>query len=110
MLDSRCGRIAGRIFGPNRAVWSGASLALIPESPADHVQSYRETAADEYGFFQIAGIPPGKYTLAGWLDDPPCDVYDSDGLDACRTTGMAVTVDANSQQTIAFYVKALRGQ
>ena len=110
VLDSRGGRITGRIFGPGGEVWSGASLALIPESPRDHVQSYRQTAADEYGFFQIAGIPPGKYTLAGWLDDPPCDVYDPDGLDACRTTGMAVTVDANSQQSVALNVKALRGQ
>jgi hypothetical protein len=106
VLDSRGGRINGRVFGPNGDVWSGASMVLIPESPADHLQAYRETAADEYGLFQIAGIPPGKYTLAAWLDDAPCDVYDPDGLDGCRTSGMAVTVDASSQQTIAFNVKA----
>jgi hypothetical protein len=106
VLDSRGGRIDGRVFGPNGDVWSGASMVLIPESPADHLQAYRETAADEYGIFQIAGVPPGKYTLAAWLDDPPCDVYDPDGLDGCRASGMAVTVDANSQQTIAFNVKA----
>jgi carboxypeptidase family protein len=106
VLDANGGRINGRVFGPNGDVWSGASMVLIPESPADHLQAYRETAADEYGIFQIAGIPPGKYTLAAWLDDPPCDVYDPDNLDGCRTSGMAVTVDANSQQTIAFNVKA----
>ncbi len=106
VLDSRGGRINGRVYGPNGDVWSGASMVLIPESPADHLQAYRETAADEYGRFQIAGIPPGKYTLAAWLDDAPCDVYDPDGLDGCRTSGMAVAVDANSQQTIAFNVKA----
>jgi len=110
VLDARGGRVTGRVYGPNGDVWSGASLALIPESPADHVQSYRETAADEYGFFQIPGIPPGKYTLVGWLDDPPCDVYDPAGLDGCRTTGMAVTVDANSQQSVALNVKALKNQ
>jgi hypothetical protein len=91
-------------------VWSGARIALIPESPADHLQSYRETAANEYGIFQIAGIPPGKYTLVGWLDDPPCDVYDPDGLDGCRTAGTMVTVDANSQQSIALNIKAVRTQ
>jgi hypothetical protein len=110
VLDARGGRLNGRVIGPSGDVWSGANLVLIPESPADHLQNYRETAADEYGLFQIAGIAPGKYTLAGWLDDAPCDPYDPDGLDACRTTGMAVTVDSNSQQTIAFNVKALRGQ
>jgi hypothetical protein len=110
VLDSRGGRLSGRVMGPSGDVWSGANLVLIPESPADHWQSYREAAADEYGFFQISGIAPGKYTLAGWLDDPPCDVYDPDGLEACRMTGTAVTVDANSQQSIAFNVKALRAQ
>jgi len=108
VLDSRGGRLDGRVFGPGGDVWSGASIALIPESPADHLQSYRETAANEYGIFQIAGIPPGKYTLVGWLDDPPCDVYDPGGLDACRTAGTAVTVEASSQQTIALNVKAVR--
>jgi len=110
VLDGRGGRVTGRVYGLNGEVWSGASLALIPESPADHVQSYREAAADEYGFFQIGGIPPGKYTLVAWLDDPPCDVYDPAGLDGCRTTGMALTVDANSQQSVALNVKALRNQ
>ncbi|HEY2844213.1 MAG TPA: carboxypeptidase-like regulatory domain-containing protein [Bryobacteraceae bacterium] len=110
MLDSRGGRVDGRVYGPNGDVWSGANLALIPESPAEHWQSYRETAADEYGAFKIAGVPPGKYTLVGWLDDPPCDVYDPDGLEACRVSGTAVTVDANSQQTVALNVKAPRAQ
>jgi len=107
VLDSRGGRLDGRVYGPNGEVWSGASLVLIPESPADHLQSYRQTAADEYGIFQIPGIPPGQYTLVAWLDDPPCDVYDPDGLEGCRMTGTAVTVAANGQQTVAFSVKAL---
>jgi hypothetical protein len=110
VLDSRGGRLDGRVFGPNGDVWSGASMVLIPDSPSDRLQSYRETAADEYGIFQIAGIPPGNYTLVAWLDDPPCDVYDPNGLDGCRTTGMAVTVGVSSQQRIAFNVKALRAQ
>ena len=110
VLDARGGRLDGRVFGPNGDMWSGASVVLIPESPADHLQSYRETAADEYGMFRIAGIAPGNYTLVAWLDDPPCDVYDPNGLDDCRSTGMAVTVAANSQQTIALDMKALRTQ
>jgi hypothetical protein len=110
VLDSRGGRLDGRVFGPNGDVWSGASIVLIPDSPAGRLQSYRETSGDEYGIFQIGGIAPGKYTLVGWLDDPPCDVYDQDGLDGCRTAGMAAAVEANGQQTLALNMKALRGQ
>jgi hypothetical protein len=74
------------------------------------LQSYREAAADEYGDFQITGIPPGKYTLVAWLDDPPCDVYDPDAQAACRAVGMAVTVQPSSQQSFAFNVKSLARQ
>jgi hypothetical protein len=103
VLDSRGGRLDGRVYGPNGGVWSGASLVLIPDSPADHLQSYRQTAADEYGIFQIPGIPPGRYTLVAWLDNP-------DGLEGCRTSGTTVTVAANSWQTVALNVKTLRAR
>jgi hypothetical protein len=78
-----------RVFGPDGSVWSGASLALVPDPPQGRLQSYRTGLADEYGQFQIRGVPPGRYTLIAWLDDPPCDVYDPSGLEACRATGMA---------------------
>jgi hypothetical protein len=110
VLDSRGGRLDGRVYGPNGEVWSGASLVLIPDSPSDHLQSYRQTAADEYGIFQIPGIPPGRYTLVAWLDEPACDVYDPDGLEGCRVSGTTVTVAANSRQTVALNVKALRAR
>jgi hypothetical protein len=110
VLDSRGGRLDGRVYGPNGEVWSGASLVLIPDSPSDHLQSYRQTAADEYGIFQIPGIPPGRYTLVAWLDEPACDVYDPDGLEGCRASGTTVTVAANSRQTVALNVKALRAR
>jgi len=63
VVDSRGGRISGRVFGPDNDVWSGANMALIPDPPRDRLQSYREAAGDEFGDFQIRGIPPGKYTL-----------------------------------------------
>jgi hypothetical protein len=108
VLDSRGGRLNGQVFGPAGDVWSGASVVLIPEPPRGRLQDYREVPADEYGQFQIRGIRPGQYTLVAWLDEPPCDVYDPEALDACRATGMAVTVEAASEQSFAFNVRAPR--
>jgi len=84
-----------------------ARVAIAPVSKRD-AYTVALTGAD--GRFTFSNLSPGKYTLVGWLDEPPCDVYDPAGLDGCRTTGMALTVDANSQQSVALNVKALRNQ
>lgn len=88
VLDSRGGRVAGQVVDSNNNAWSGASLMLIPDPAQGRLQSYRNGSADEYGHFQIRGVPPGKYVLVAWLDDPPCDLYDPEGVDVCRIAGM----------------------
>lgn len=108
VLDARGGRVGGRVFGPDGAVWSGASLALVPDPPQGRLQSYRTGVADEYGQFQIRGVPPGRYTLIAWLDDPPCDVYDPSGLEACRATGMAVWVEQAGSLSLQFNARQLQ--
>jgi hypothetical protein len=111
VLDSRGGIVSGRVFGAGGGlsgeVWSGANLALIPDPPGGRLQDYRGSSADEYGQFRIRGVAPGKYTLVAWLDDPPCDVYDPDGLEPCRYTGMQVTVDAAAEQRVELNMKAV---
>ena len=108
VLDSRGGRVAGRVFGPDGAVWSGASVALIPDPPQGRLQSYRENSADEYGQFQIRGVPPGRYVLIAWLDERPCDYYDPDGLAGCRAVGMPVTVAQAAQENVTLQMKPPR--
>ena len=80
VVDSRGGRVSGLVLGPDGNVWSGASPMLIPDPPQGRLQSYRETAANEFGQFQIRGIPlagraplrlstiPRGWTLAGRRD------------------------------------------
>ena len=109
VLDSRGGNIAGAVSS-NDALWPGATVSLIPDPPRDRLQSYKETFADQYGEFHLDGIAPGRYILTAWLDEPACDVYDEDALDACRVTGMVVNVAARSQQEIALKVKQLAGR
>jgi hypothetical protein len=105
VLDSRGGRVGGRVIGPDGTVWSGANLMLIPDPAEGRLQAYRDGVADEYGIFQLRGVPPGKYVLVAWLDDPPCDFYDPSGLEACRAAGQAVSVDVASQQAFEFKVR-----
>ena len=112
VLESRGGRVAGRISaatstsGFDDPAWSGAAIVLIPEG-RDRLQHYREAQADQYGRFDISGIPPGRYTLTGYLDQPPCDIYDEADLPACRATGMTVDVAPGSLQELQLRIKPL---
>jgi hypothetical protein len=108
VVDSRGGRVTGVVAGPDDQVWSGASMALIPDPPNGRMHAYRESAADEYARFQFRGVPPGKYILIAWLDDPPCDYYDPDNLDACRGAGMPITVSAAAETNLMFTARNAR--
>ncbi len=107
VLDSRGGRVSGRVLGPDDMLWSRASVALIPDPPRGRVQSYEEGSADENGLFLMRGVAPGKYILVAWLDDPPCDYYDPDGLAGCRATGLSVEVQEAGEQNVELKMKAL---
>jgi hypothetical protein len=107
VLDPRGGRVSGRVLGSDDSLWSRASVALIPDPPRGRVQSYREGSADENGLFVIRGVAPGKYILVGWLDDPPCDYYDPDGLAGCRAAGMSIEVEQAGEQNVELKMKAL---
>jgi hypothetical protein len=107
-LNSNGGVVSGRVFGPNNVVWSGAALGLLPEFSVGALQSYRFGSADEYGIFHIRGVPPGKYTMIAWFDDPPCDVYDPVDRDVCRGVGQAVEVTSGGEQVFELRVKDVR--
>jgi hypothetical protein len=107
VLEAQGGKIEGQVVGPDGSLWSGATVTLIPEPARDRLQDYREAFANEYGRFRIGGIPPGRYILTAWLDEPVCDVYDPAGLDACQQTGTIVDVGRGSTQGIGLNIKAL---
>jgi hypothetical protein len=101
ILGAQGGQVVGRaVTSDPKVVASGASIALIPDPPAGRVQSYQATGADEYGNFSFQGMPPGKYLVVGWLDQPPCEVYNPDDFIACQQVGVPVTINEGEQQNI----------
>jgi hypothetical protein len=100
-LSTQGGQVVGRAVTVDpKVVASGASVALIPDPSYGRVQAYQTTHADEYGNFQLRGIPPGKYVLAAWLDSPPCDVYNPDDLAACQAQGSVLTIEEAEQKSV----------
>lgn len=102
VLDSRGGKVVGRVASEDGVQWSGANVMLIPDPPQGRAQSYRQGGADEHGQFLIRGVAPGRYVLVAWLDEAPCDVYDPLDLNACRSAGMPVVVAQGGQENVQF--------
>ena len=40
------------------------------------------------------------FPFASWWDDPPCEVYDLESLDACREVGQSVEVRAGEPRMV----------
>jgi hypothetical protein len=101
VLGAHGGHVLGRaVTADPKVVASGATIALIPDLPSGRVQAYRTTNADEYGNFTLLGLPPGKYLLVGWLDQPPCDIYNPDDFVACQAQGTTLIIaEGEAQRT-----------
>jgi hypothetical protein len=100
-LSSQGGQVVGRaVTADPKVVASGATIVLIPDPSAGRVQDYQTAQADEYGNFQLKGVPPGKYVLVAWLDSPPCDVYNPDDLATCEAPGSSFSIDEAEQKSL----------
>ncbi len=104
MLDVVLGMHGGQVLGravtaDPKVVASGATIALIPDPPTGRVQSYQTVNADEYGNFVMQGLPPGKYLLVGWLDQPPCEIYNPEDFAACQAAGSSLAIAEGEEQS-----------
>ncbi|HEY6389963.1 MAG TPA: carboxypeptidase regulatory-like domain-containing protein [Bryobacteraceae bacterium] len=101
VLSTKGGQVFGKaVTTDSMIVATGASVLLIPDPPYGRSQSYRFAYADEQGNFLVRGVPPGRYVVVAWLDQPPCDVYNPDDLAACKANGVPVTATEGAVQTI----------
>jgi Carboxypeptidase regulatory-like domain len=100
-LSSQGGQVVGRAVTIDpKIVASGATIALIPNPASGRVQAYQTVQADEYGNFMLRGVAPGNYVLVAWLDSPPCEIYNPDGLQACQAQGPSLTFEEGEQKTV----------
>jgi hypothetical protein len=101
VLSTKGGQVSGKaVTTDSMIVASGASVLLIPDPPNGQSHAYRFAYADEYGNFLVRGVPPGRYVVVAWLDQPPCEVYNPDDLAACKANGVPVTMAEGALQTI----------
>ncbi len=75
--------VIGQVMVDGWRVASGVNVTLIPEPMEGRAAQYRETFTNEYGWFEITGIAPGRYRAIAWSDEAPCDFFDPAAVAAC---------------------------
>lgn len=95
------GRIKGVVQAEQGKPFDGALVALIPE-PTRRRQDrlYRTTITDEYGGFNLQGIPPGDYKLFAWEDVEVSAYQDPDFLRAYEARGESLHVVGAGQYSV----------
>jgi hypothetical protein len=66
-LSSRGARVQGAVSDADGLPLAGVWVVLVPEEAhRAQMQMYKETTTDQYGHFELRGIPPGDYKLFSW--------------------------------------------
>jgi carboxypeptidase family protein len=97
-FSTRGAVIRGEIADTSTKVALGATVVLVPEPARGKMQHYQMTTTDAYGLYRFTGVAPGRYTVASWWDEPPCEVYDLESLEACREIGKSVEVEEGEDE------------
>jgi hypothetical protein len=93
------GKVTGTVSDKDGQVVGGAVVAL---TPAERRRSdrYRDVVADQYGHFEIKGVPPGEYKVFAWEDVEPGAWFSAEFLRTCEVQGTAVTVAAKQAAAV----------
>jgi hypothetical protein len=84
---------------------AGASVTLVPDPAKDRFQRYAEVQTNTLGMFGLRGIAPGRYIVIPWVDAPPCDFQNWDGLEACRRFGTSVEFNESEPKNMELVLK-----
>jgi len=91
-FSTRGATVRGEVAASSTKVALGATVVLLPDPARGRIQYYKVGTTDAYGIFEFRGVAPGHYTLLAWWDEPPCEIYAIESLDACREAGKSIEV------------------
>ena len=79
----------------------GAYVVLVPDSSGSDAEEQKSAETDQYGRFEVRGIPPGKYTAYAWekMDDNR-DYGDPDFLKPFADQSQSVDVSAGAKSFV----------
>ena len=94
------GQVTGSVTAEKTEAIKGATVVLIPEAnKREQAAAYRTATLDQYGKFNLTGVPPGEYKLFAWDAVETGQWMDREFLSAFESKGKAVSIGQNTAVT-----------
>jgi hypothetical protein len=99
LYSSESATVNGTVTNKDDLPAAGATVVMIPSDAHIKTDDYKHGATDQYGHFELRGLPPGKYTAYAF-DAADEDTYgDADAMKHFDGKGVAVEVSANDHKS-----------
>jgi Carboxypeptidase regulatory-like domain len=100
-LSSRGARVQGTVADADGLPVAGVWVVLVPEEAhRGQMQMYKETTTDQYGHFELRGIPPGEYKLFSWEEAENGAWQDPEFLKPFEEKGEEVKLQEDDHKTM----------
>jgi hypothetical protein len=100
-VSSRGARVQGSVADADGLPAAGVQVVLVPEESRRTVHRwYKSGTTDQYGRFDLRGIPPGDYKLFSWEEVEPGAWEDPEFLRPFETKGETALIKEGEQQTV----------
>jgi hypothetical protein len=101
VYSSNSGTLSGAVTNKDDLPAPGALVVLVPESSSHQKpEQYKTSTTDQYGHFEIRGVPPGHYRAFAW-ERPDVDSYgDPDFLRPFESMAESFDMAGNEQKSV----------
>jgi hypothetical protein len=100
-LSSRGARIQGTVADADGLPLAGVWVVLVPEEAhRGQTQMYKVVTTDQYGHFELRGIPPGDYKLFSWEEVENGAWQDPEFLKPFEEKGEEVKLQEDDHKTM----------
>jgi hypothetical protein len=101
VLSFSGGLVDGRVSDRKGDPATSVQVVLIPETRfRRQLDRFLAVSTDESGYFELAGVPPGRYTALAFEQIEPGRYFDDEFIGRIAEQGLPITSAKGSHQTI----------
>jgi protocatechuate 3,4-dioxygenase beta subunit len=101
VYSSNTGALSGAVTTKDDLPAPGAMVVLVPDAASHQKpERYKTSTTDQYGHFEIRGVPPGYYSVFAWEKVSDDSYGDPEFLKPFQNMAEALDIAANEQKTV----------
>jgi hypothetical protein len=101
VYSSNTGTVNGTVTAKDDLPAPGALVILVPNANSHQKQIGRQSSTtDQYGHFEIRGVPPGNYRAFAWEKDQEDSYDDLEFLKTYENMAESIDISGNDRKTV----------